>query len=127
MAVETRIMNCIMCPLGCEMTVTIEDGAVTSVTGNTCPRGPKYAHDEVVAPKRMLTSTVQVKGGLLPLLPVVSKTTLTLPKERILDCAAALRQIAVKAPVTEGQIIVENILGLGVDIIASRSMEAHRE
>lgn len=61
MAVETRIMNCIMCPLGCEMTVTIEDGAVTSVTGNTCPRGPKYAHDEVVAPKRMLTSTVQVK------------------------------------------------------------------
>ena len=89
------------------------------------PRGPKYAHDEVVAPKRMLTSTVQVKGGLLPLLPVVSKTTL--PKERILDCAAALRQIAVKAPVTEGQIIVENILGLGVDIIASRSMEAHRE
>ena len=124
MAVETRIMNCIMCPLGCEMTVTIEDGAVTSVTGNTC-RGPKYAHDEVVAPRRMLTSTVQVKGGLLPLLPVVSKTTL--PKERILDCAAALRQIAVKAPVTEGQIIVENILGLGVDIIASRSMEAHRE
>ena len=76
MAVETRIMNCIMCPLGCEMTVTIEDGAVTSVTGNTCPRGPKYAHDEVVAPRRMLTSTVQVKGGLLPLLPVVSKTTL---------------------------------------------------
>ena len=124
MAVETRIMNCIMC-LVVEMTVTIEDGAVTSVTGNTCPRGPKYAHDEVVAPKRMLTSTVQVKGGLLPLLPVVSKTTL--PKERILDCAAALRQIAVKAPVTEGQIIVENILGLGVDIIASRSMEAHRE
>ena len=50
MAVETRIMNCIMCPLGCEMTVTIEDGAVTNVTGNTCPRGPKYAHDEVVAP-----------------------------------------------------------------------------
>ena len=49
MAVETRIMNCIMC-LGVEMTVTIEDGAVTSVTGNTCPRGPKYAHDEVVAP-----------------------------------------------------------------------------
>lgn len=52
MAVETRIMNCIMCPLGCEMTVTIEDGAVTSVTGNTCPRGPKYAQDEVVAPKQ---------------------------------------------------------------------------
>lgn len=125
MAVETRIMNCIMCPLGCEMTVTIEDGAVTGVTGNTCPRGPKYAHDEVVAPKRMLTSTVRVNGGLLPFVPVVSKTTL--PKERILDCAAALRQVIVEAPVSEGQVIVENILGLGVDIVASRSMEVHQE
>ncbi|MCD7875205.1 MAG: DUF1667 domain-containing protein [Acidaminococcaceae bacterium] len=125
MAVETRIMNCIMCPLGCEMTVTIEDDAVTGVTGNTCPRGPKYAHDEVVAPKRMLTSTVRVNGGLLPLVPVVSKTTL--PKERILDCAAALRQVIVDAPVSEGQVIVENILGLGVDIVASRSMEVHQE
>lgn len=125
MAVETRIMNCIMCPLGCEMTVTIEDGAVTGVTGNTCPRGPKYAHDEVVAPKRMLTSTVRVNGGLLPLVPVVSKTTL--PKERILDCAAALRQVIVEAPVSEGQVIVENILGLGVDIVASRSMKVHQE
>lgn len=125
MAVETRIMNCIMCPLGCEMTVTIEDGAVTGVTGNTCPRGPKYAHDEVVAPKRMLTSTVRVNGGLLPLVPVVSKTTL--PKERILDCASALRQVIVEAPVSEGQVIVENILGLGVDIVASRSMEVHQE
>ena len=120
MAVETRIMNCIMCPLGCEMTVTIEDGAVTSVTGNTCPRGPKYAHDEVVAPKRMLTSTVQVKGGLLPLLPVVSKTTL--PKERILDCARYLRGVKVQAPVKTGDVVVKDILGLGVDIIASRDM-----
>ena len=59
MAVETRIMNCIMCPLGCEMTVTIEDGAVTRVTGNICPRGPKYAQDEVVAPKRKRTSTAR--------------------------------------------------------------------
>ena len=125
MAVETRIMNCIMCPLGCEMTVTIEDGAVTGVTGNTCPRGPKYAHDEVVAPKRMLTSTVRVNGGLLPLVSVVSKNTL--PKERIMDCAAALRQVIIEAPVSEGQVIVENILGLGVDIVASRSMEVHQE
>jgi CxxC motif-containing protein len=60
MAVETRIMNCIMCPLGCEMTVTVEDGAVTDVKGNTCPRGAQYAKDEVTAPKRMLTSTVAI-------------------------------------------------------------------
>ena len=94
---ETRVMNCIMCPMGCEMTVTIEDGKVVDVKGNTCPRGAKYAHDEVTAPKRMLTTTVRVEGGMLPLLPVVSETVL--PKEKVLDCAAYLRGVTVKAPV----------------------------
>ncbi len=120
MAVETRVMNCIMCPMGCELTVTIEDGAVTNVTGNTCPRGAKYANDEVTAPKRMLTSTVHVEGGMLPLLPVVSANVL--PKERIMDCARFLRTVTIKAPVKTGDVVVENILGLGVNIIASRDM-----
>lgn len=120
MAVETRVMNCIMCPLGCEMTVTIEDGKVTNVTGNTCPRGPKYAADEVTAPKRMLTSTVAIEGGMLPLLPVVSSTVL--PKERVLECAAYLRSIKINAPIKTGDVVVRNILNLGVDILASRDM-----
>ena len=106
MAVETRVMNCIMCPMGCEMTVTIENGAVTNVTGNTCPRGAKYANDEVTAPKRMLT--------------VVS--TNVLPKERIMDCARFLRSVKVTAPIKTGDVVVKDILGLGVDIIASRDM-----
>ncbi len=121
MAVETRVMNCIMCPMGCEMTVTIEDGSVTNVTGNTCPRGPVYAKDEVTAPKRMLTSTVAIEGGMLPLLPVVSASVL--PKGRILECASYLRGVKVQAPVKTGDVIVKDILGLGVDIIASRDME----
>ena len=120
MAVETRVMNCIMCPMGCEMTVTIENGAVTNVTGNTCPRGAKYANDEVTAPKRMLTSTVAVEGGMLPLLPVVSANVL--PKERIMDCARFLRTVKVTAPIKTGDVVVKDILGLGVDIIASRDM-----
>ncbi|MDY6029355.1 MAG: DUF1667 domain-containing protein [Acidaminococcaceae bacterium] len=120
MAVETRVMNCIMCPLGCEMTVTVEDGVFKSVTGNTCPRGEKYAKDEVTSPKRMLTGTVSIGGGILPLLPVVSSAAL--PKDRILDCSAFLRTVDVAGPVKTGDVIVENILGLGVDIIASRDM-----
>lgn len=123
MAVETKIMNCIMCPMGCEMTVTVEDGKVTDVKGNTCPRGVKYANDEITAPKRMLTSTVRIEGGLLPLLPVVSASVL--PKESILDCAAYLRGVTVKAPVKTGDVVVKDILGLGVDIIASRDMDIH--
>lgn len=120
---ETKIMNCIMCPMGCEMTVTIENGTVASVKGNTCPRGDKYARDEITAPKRMLTSTVSIEGGMLPLLPVVSADVL--PKERILDCAVYLRKIKIRTPVKTGDIIVKDILGLGVDIVASRDMEAH--
>ncbi|WP_288822932.1 DUF1667 domain-containing protein [uncultured Megasphaera sp.] len=121
MSVETKQMNCIMCPMGCLLTVTLTDGAVTDVKGNTCPRGEIYAHQELTNPQRMLTSTVSVQGGVLALLPVVSKTTL--PKGKILECANELRNIFVEAPIKTGDVIVSNILGLGVDIIASRDME----
>lgn len=121
MSVETKQLNCINCPMGCLLTVTLEDGEVVKVEGNTCPRGETYAHQELTDPQRMLTSTVRVEGGALPLLPVVSKSTL--PKGRIMDCAEALRSVAVQAPVKTGDVIVSNILGLGVDIIASRDME----
>lgn len=121
MSVETKQLNCINCPMGCLLTVTLEDGKVVKVEGNTCPRGETYAHQELTDPQRMLTSTVRVEGGALPLLPVVSKSTL--PKGRIMDCAEALRSVTVQAPVKTGDVIVSNILGLGVDIIASRDME----
>lgn len=120
MTSETKELNCINCPMGCLLTVTLTDGAITEVTGNTCLRGEKYAHQELTNPQRMLTSTVRIHGGELPLLPVVSKTTL--PKGKILDCAAALRGITVEAPIHTGDIIVSNILDLGVDIVASRDM-----
>lgn len=119
---ETKELNCINCPMGCLLTVTLEDGAITQVTGNTCPRGEKYAHQELTDPRRMLTSTVKVAGGALPLLPVVSADTL--PKGKILECAAALRAVTVTAPVKAGAVVAENILGLGVDIVASRDMAA---
>ena len=119
---ETKVMNCIMCPMGCEMTVTSEQGKFISVTGNSCPRGAKYAETEIADPRRMLTTTVRIAGGLLPLLPVVSSDVL--PKGKIAECAAYLHHVKVQAPVQTGEVIVADILGLGVDIIASRGMEA---
>ena len=80
----------------------------------------KYAETEVTDPRRMLTTTIRIKGGLLPLLPVVSADVL--PKGRIADCVAYLRNVTVEAPVKAGEIIVHDILGLGVDIVASREM-----
>ncbi|MBQ0067787.1 MAG: DUF1667 domain-containing protein [Phascolarctobacterium sp.] len=114
---ETKKFNCITCPRGCELTVTLQDGKFQSVTGNFCPNGAKYAEQEVTAPMRMLTGTVKLTGAGLPLLPVVS--TAELPKDKILLAAAELRKITVAAPVKYGDIIIHNILGLGVDMIAS--------
>jgi CxxC motif-containing protein len=121
MAVEKKVLTCITCPIGCEITAELTDGVITSVVGNSCPRGEKYTREELTAPRRMLTSTVRLEGGRMSLLPVVSEKTL--PKEKILSCAEALRSVRVKAPIKEGTVICENILGLGVNIIASRDME----
>ena len=109
-----------MCPMGCEMTVTWENGKFTGVTGNSCPRGAKYAETEVTDPRRMLTTTIRIKGGLFPLLPVVSADVL--PKGKIAECVVYLRTITVEAPVKAGDVIVHDILGMGVDILASRDM-----
>ena len=82
MSVETKQLNCINCPMGCLLTVTLEDGKVTNVTGNTCPRGETYAHQELTDPQRMLTSTVSIEGGELPLLPKRSLDAIELAKKK---------------------------------------------
>ena len=115
---ESRKISCIVCPLGCVGTVALQDGAVVSATGFTCKRGEAYARDEVTAPKRVLTSTVRVVGGVLPLAPVVSSRPL--PKAKLLAAARCLATVQVDAPVQEGQVIVADLLGLGVDIVATR-------
>lgn len=120
MARVVHAIQCIGCPIGCGGEVTVEDGAVAGMTGFTCNKGLAYAAEEVVSPKRMVTTTVRVSGGGLPLLPVVSVTPV--PKDRIFDCLHLLRSVSVAAPVEEGTIIVANALGLGVDFRAARSM-----
>lgn len=118
---ETKYLDCIVCPLSCKLTIELEDGIIQTVTGNSCPRGKKYAQEELTAPKRMLTSTVRINNAILPLLPVVSSAAL--PKDKVMDCAIKLRDTVVNAPLQQGDIIYPDILGLGVDIVASRSME----
>lgn len=122
MSTTERQLNCIVCPMGCAVKVILEEGNIKEISGFTCPRGEKYAREEVTAPKRTLTTTVKIIGGELPLLPVISKTTL--PKEKIVACARCLATISVKAPITEGTIIQKNILNLGVDIVAARDIQA---
>lgn len=120
MAHVVHAIQCIGCPIGCGGEVTVRDGVVAEMTGFTCNKGLAYAAEEVVAPKRMVTTTVRVSGGGLPLLPVVSVTPV--PKERIFDCLRLLRSVSVTAPVKEGTVIVSDALGLGVDFRAARDI-----
>lgn len=114
-------VNCIVCPLSCLGEIIVkENGQIQAANGFSCQRGVKYGQEEITSPKRTLTTTVKVHGGELPLLPVVSKTPL--PKNKVLACAHYLAGIRVKAPIAEGDIICTNILGLGVDIIATRDL-----
>ena len=114
-------LSCIVCPRGCQLTVTMKGKEVENVEGFGCIRGKAYAQEEMVAPKRMITLAIPVKNGQLPVLPVVSKEGL--PKEKIMECAEFLRNFSVTAPITEGQVVVRNILDLGVDIIAARDIQ----
>lgn len=119
---NTRELTCIGCPLGCTVTVTMDGDTVTNVTGNTCPRGDAYARKEVTAPTRIVTSTVRVTGGASPMVNV--KTAADIPKEKIFDCVAAIRDIVVTAPIKIGDVILSNVADTGVDIIAARNIPA---
>lgn len=118
---EKKSLICIGCPMGCMLSVTLENGEVTEVTGNTCKRGDIYARKEVTNPTRIVTSTVKVSNGTLAMVSVKTKTDI--PKGKIFDCVKALKTVCVKAPVHIGDVILENVADTGVDIIATKNVE----
>ena len=117
---NTVNLICIGCPLGCPLTVEMEGSEVKAVSGNTCPRGDAYARKELTNPTRIVTSTVRVAGGKLAMVSV--KTASDIPKGKIFDCVKALKDVEVKAPVRIGDVIVENVAGTGVNIIATKNV-----
>lgn len=98
-------LTCIECPIGCEIEVGIEEGKAVFVKGNTCPRGKMYAENEVVCPKRVVTSTVRMENGVM--LPV--KTDKPVRKSEIFAVMQKINAIVCKAPVKIGDVIIENI------------------
>lgn len=115
-------LTCISCPLGCPLKVETDGaGQVVSVTGNTCKRGEVYGRKEVTAPTRTVTSTVKVEGAGVPVVSVRTKTDI--PKEKIFDCMAAIREAVAQAPVHIGDVVVENVCGTGVDVVATKDAE----
>lgn len=115
-------LTCISCPLGCPLKVeTDESGAVMNVSGNTCKRGEEYGRKEVTAPMRTVTSTVRVSGGVAPVVSVRTRTDI--PKGKIFQVMEEIRKAEAKAPVKIGDVVVENIAGTGVDLIATKAAE----
>ena len=119
--VTTRELTCIGCPMGCPLIVTMEAGEVISVTGNTCKRGDVYARKEVTNPTRIVTSTVRVAGGSIDMVSV--KTKEDIPKGKIFDCVKALKTVEVAAPVHIGDVIMKDVAGTGVDVVATKNVE----
>lgn len=117
---NTIELTCIGCPLGCPLTVTMEANEVVEVKGNTCPKGAIYAKKEVTNPTRIVTSTVRVAGGISPMVNV--KTASDIPKGKIFDCVEALKDIVLVAPVKIGDVVLANVAGTGVNVVAARNV-----
>ena len=117
-----REFTCIMCPQGCDIKVELEDGVIKSVTGNTCPKGEAYVTQEIQNPMRNIASSILVDGGELPLASV--RLSGVIPKDRIFDVMAEIRRVELPAPVHEGDVAIADVLGLGVDVIVTKDVEA---
>ena len=107
---EERMLTCINCPLGCSVKVELENGTIKSITGNSCERGRTYAEKEVTSPTRIVTSIIPVK------------TASDIPKEKIFDCMNAINTIEAKAPISIGDVLIKNVCGTNVDIIATKNI-----
>ena len=117
---ETKELTCINCPMGCALTVTI-DGDTITCTGNTCPRGADYAKKEVTDPRRTVTSSVRVTGGHAVRVPVKTKTDI--PKDKIFDCMEVIKNTVAAAPVRIGDVIIEDVCGTGVPVVATKNID----
>lgn len=118
---EKREFVCIGCPLGCNVTVKLDGTEIKNITGNTCPRGADYVTKELTDPRRIVTSLVRVTDGELPVVSV--KTASDIPKDKIRDCIRALKDVELPAPVQVGDVVLENVCGTGINVVATKTIE----
>ncbi len=116
-----REFVCIGCPLGCNVTVELDGTEIKNITGNTCPRGADYVTKELTDPRRIVTSLVRVTDGELPVVSV--KTASDIPKDKIRDCIRALKDVELPAPVQVGDVVLENVCGTGINVVATKTIE----
>jgi CxxC motif-containing protein len=110
-------MVCIECPQGCVLTVDTDTKPI-GITGNKCPKGIKYAIFEIESPERLLTSSVLTEGLVLKMVPV--RTDKPIPKKDLFRAMEEIKKIRLKKTVTVGDIVIKDLLGLGINLVATR-------
>ncbi len=120
MSNEICDVTCIVCPAGCRIHVIRDGDRVIEVSGNSCRRGAAYASQEAVAPQRTLTTSVRVSGGDFPLVSV--KSFAPVPKAYLFDLVRATRSLVISAPIHVGDVVAKNLLGLNIDLVATRTV-----
>ena len=113
-------LTCINCPMGCRITADYDGKVVTNIQGFTCARGKAYAQTEITDPTRMVTALVAVEGTHVPL---SVKTKDPIRKPLIFDALKAIRETTVKPPIRIGDVVIENICGSGVNVIATENVD----
>ncbi len=115
---SSKTLTCIVCPMGCRISVkTGDDGKIAEITGHSCKRGAVYAKDESTNPLRTITTTVRAEGSRIRVVPV--KTDKPVPRVMIMDCMKEINKVRVSLPVMAGDIIIEDLLGTGANVIAT--------
>ena len=121
---ESKI-TCIICPIGCEMTIHHKEGIITTMEGHQCKKGIGYAEEELFDPKRTLTTTMIVSDGDLPLVSV--KSDRPIPKHSLFDVMDTISEIEVHAPIEIGDVLIDNITSLNVNIIATKNVKKFKD
>ena len=120
----TRTFTCILCPNGCEITATHENGVLSACEGNQCKNGRKYVEQELLDPRRTIASSVLVTGGDRPLVSV--RLTAPVPRDLIFPVMEQIKKLHLQAPVEPGQVLIENIFGTGSNLITTSRVEERK-
>lgn len=117
---EAKSITCIGCPLGCELLVSIEKDRVIKITGYQCLKGKAYGMEECTNPTRILTTTIPIENGNVRVVSV--KADQPVPKHKIINIMEELKGIKTTAPVHSGDVVVKNLLGMGINFIATKNV-----
>ena len=119
---QTGEVTCILCPNACQLVVRFDKAKkeIIGIDNLRCQRGEKYAAEELFDPRRSVMSVVPIESRHWKVTSVL--TSEPVPKEKIFDVYDEIKQVRLKAPVKEGDIVIPNVVGSGADVIVTRSV-----